>query len=117
MDREKVIKGLECCTNSCSNGCPYADIDDDCQGMLCKDALALLKEDCHNCKLECLLQKYDKLKEKYDALLNEQKAIEPIHYHRSDGTIFKYECRKCRTKIFKMDLFCRHCGQAVKWDV
>ena len=32
----------------------------------------LLKEDCHNCKLECLLQKYDELKEKYDALLKEQ---------------------------------------------
>lgn len=36
------------------------------------DALALLKEDCHNCKLECLLQKYDELKGKYDALLKEQ---------------------------------------------
>ena len=50
------------------------------------------------------------------ALLKEQEAIEPISYHRSDGTIFKYECRQCRTKIFKMDLFCRHCGQAVKWE-
>ena len=49
-------------------------------------------------------------------LLKEQEAVEPIPYHRSDGTIFKYECRKCRTKIFKMDLFCRHCGQAVKWE-
>lgn len=36
------------------------------------DALALLKEDCHNCKLECLLQRYDELKEKYDKLLIEQ---------------------------------------------
>ena len=36
------------------------------------DAIALLKEDCHNCKLECLLQKYDQLKEKYDKLLKEQ---------------------------------------------
>ena len=51
------------------------------------------------------------------ALLKEQQeAVEPIPYHRSDGTIFKYECRKCRTKIFKMDLFCRHCGRPVKWD-
>ena len=48
--------------------------------------------------------------------LKEQEAIEPISYHRSDGTIFKYECRQCRTKIFKMDLFCRHCGQKVKWN-
>ena len=33
-----------------------------------RDALALLKEDCHNCKLECLLQKYDELKEKNNAI-------------------------------------------------
>lgn len=49
-------------------------------------------------------------------LLKEQEAVEPIPYHRSDGTIFKYECRQCRTKIFKMDLFCRHCGRPVKWE-
>ena len=44
QDLEKVIKGLECCTNSCSNGCPYADIVNDCQGVLCKDALSMLKD-------------------------------------------------------------------------
>jgi len=57
--------------------------------------------------------------ERFDAglsMLKEQEAVEPIPYHRSDGTIFKYECRQCRTKIFKNDLFCRHCGQAVKWE-
>ena len=48
--------------------------------------------------------------------LLKQEAVKPIPYHRSDGTIFKYECRKCRTKIFKNDLFCRRCGQAVKWE-
>ena len=47
-----------------------------CQRWILKNALALLKEDCHNCKLECLLQKYDKLKEKYDVLLKEQEAAE-----------------------------------------
>lgn len=50
------------------------------------------------------------------ALLKKQEAVEPIPYHRSDGTIFKYECRQCRTKIFKMDLFCRRCGKPVKWN-
>jgi hypothetical protein len=40
------------------------------------DALAILKEDCHNCKLECLLQKYDELKEKYDAILKEKEETE-----------------------------------------
>ena len=49
-------------------------------------------------------------------LLKDQEAVPPIPYHRSDGTIFKYECRKCRTKIFKGDLFCRHCGNPVLWE-
>ena len=39
---------------------------------IARSALAMLKEDCHNCKLECLLQKYDQLKEKHDKLLKEQ---------------------------------------------
>ena len=93
IDREKVIKGLECCAkDNCTitDICPYGKEDaGSCIERLCADALALLKE---------------------------QEAVEPIPYHRSDGTIFKYECRKCRTKIFKNDLFCRHCGQVVKWE-
>ena len=49
-NREKVIKGLECCKAIhiylCS-GCPYYDDDLDdsnCQESLCADALELLKE-------------------------------------------------------------------------
>ena len=92
IDREKVIKGLECCAGQCNyHGCPYKDPCENAKGVkqIMLDALTLLKE---------------------------QEAVEPIPYHRSDGTIFKYECRKCRTKIFKNDLFCRHCGQVVKWE-
>ena len=83
MDKEKVIKGLEHCIresehiddNPC-DGCPYFVSDQyGCERtQMEKDALALLKEDCHNCKLECLLQKYDELKEKYDKLLKEQET-------------------------------------------
>ena len=74
MDREKVIKGLECCKRKDGNECkvcPYTE-SEYCTEDMVMDALALLKEDCHNCKLECLLQKYDQLKEKYDTLLREQ---------------------------------------------
>ena len=83
FDNEKVIKGLEHCIresehiddNPC-DGCPYFVSDQyGCERtQMEKDALALLKEECHNCKLECLLQKYDQLKEKYDKLLKEQKT-------------------------------------------
>ena len=45
-DREKVIKGLNCCTHTdgaeCPN-CPYWQ-DDDCVEALNADALALMKE-------------------------------------------------------------------------
>jgi hypothetical protein len=52
MDREKVIKGLECCIQSdigvfCSEDCPYYDVDDEdnsCETQMKQDALALLKE-------------------------------------------------------------------------
>lgn len=47
MDREKVIKGLECCSKGgidCREGnCPYWN-HDDCLQDIEKDALALLKE-------------------------------------------------------------------------
>ena len=53
IDREKVIKGLECCTNISPDGClmlcPYKDEKDEtysgfCEQVLKQDALALLKE-------------------------------------------------------------------------
>ena len=87
MDREKVINGLR-------------DIDMFIAGRLGHE------------KAKNFLRTIDET----IALLKEQEAVEPIPYHRSDGTIFKYECRECRTKIFKMDLFCRHCGRSVKWE-
>ena len=54
MDREKVIKGLECCTGlGCHHGCEY--LNSGCTELLKKDALALLKEQgtvvrCKDCK-------------------------------------------------------------------
>lgn len=50
MDREKVIKGLECCKNGevCISDCPYFKefpmIDGRCITALQADALAMLKE-------------------------------------------------------------------------
>lgn len=48
MDREKVIKGLECCHNKNMlwqhDQCPYHGFDEDCEANLHADALAMLKE-------------------------------------------------------------------------
>ena len=45
MDRDKVMKGLQTCSNPNApcDGCPYfAELN--CTEILCRDALALLKE-------------------------------------------------------------------------
>ena len=93
MDREKVIKGLECCANSCGNGCPYADIDDDCQGMLCMDTLALLKE---------------------------QEAVKPKTTITYNGFHYDY-CGNCGRLLpvaqdFEKANYCPSCGRMVDWD-
>lgn len=47
MDREKVIKGLECCDGYCDDetGCPYFGVFEpfDCEKQLRADTIALLK--------------------------------------------------------------------------
>ena len=44
IDREKVIRGLECCAADCVDGCPYEDPSQCCSDVLAKDALELIKE-------------------------------------------------------------------------
>lgn len=41
---DKVIAGLECCTEERCNGCPYLEYEQYCMAVLGKDALDLLKE-------------------------------------------------------------------------
>ena len=46
MEKEKVIKALECCSKGADRcgGCPYFDIDDCCLIRLPIDALAVIKQ-------------------------------------------------------------------------
>ena len=47
IDREKVIKGLECCAGQCNyHGCPYKDPCENANGVkqIMLDAIAMLKE-------------------------------------------------------------------------
>ena len=103
------------------------------------DALALLKEDCHNCKLECLLQKYDELKEKYDALLEENasnaemaEGLKELLEEQETGRWIYLEncsnsgvyCSECHTKVFdnypfkkKFSYFCPHCGTRMEGEI
>ena len=87
-DREKVIKGLECCTkwDSCSD-CPYQTPNEydisECTEPLHKDALALLIE---------------------------QEAVEPTW---SRG---KPYCGSCGKQIRNGGEFCSECGKPIAWE-
>jgi len=103
-DREKVIKGLECCmkwtgepntaTCHCSD-CSYTNMDilgQRCLIDLINDALALLKE---------------------------QDAVEPIKpLDKDDG--YTFMCSNCKGELFCGDVirdnFCPTCGRSVKWE-
>jgi hypothetical protein len=104
MDREKVIKALECCTKKVciykdtEKECPYSELCDeyddsfeDCTTALSKDALALLKA-----------------QEPRDAVVV-QNGIDG-----SGGWWF--QCPNCMMEIEPRDRYCKSCGQAVKWD-
>ena len=98
-DMEKVIKGLELCTNISQDGCmmlcPYKDETDEtysgfCEQVLKQDALALLKEQ------------------------------EPIPVEIC-GKIFDTkvgDCPHCGERLNSevYPRWCGFCGQAVKWN-
>lgn len=88
-DREKVIKGLECCkipfTKCYNGGCPYFE-NDGCKARLKSDALALLKE---------------------------QEAVEPV-WRR--GKAFCGKCGLGLHMAVEQNNYCPNCGRAVKWN-
>lgn len=101
-DREKVIKGLECCSAMSGDECQKCPYGHECRdtdlpyGMphLAADALALLKE---------------------------QEPIEPI---TSDGDDLywqpgdeDYACGACGEELAgSWWVYCPYCGRKVKWD-
>ncbi len=104
-NKEKVIKGLECCSNGvvtpyvatcrfCAD-CPYGENDIPCTKELARDALALLKE-----------QEPVEPKE----IINEQFPVGD--YRRTIGWL----CGKCGGNLVGDGDYCSYCGQAVKWE-
>ena len=96
-DRQKVLKGLMCCTNGENNvprceECPYADEQGTCEKLdeLHRDALELLK------------------------------AQEPMpcgeKIKAGDIMLDFYECGYCKNAIRKPWKYCPFCGKAVHWN-
>lgn len=93
-DREKVIRGLECCYSLfvCPE-CPYYGTGEECdRDQLMLDALALLRE---------------------------QEPVKPISAHVWPRTFGR--CGNCKAPLPALEglrsKFCWMCGKAVKWDV
>lgn len=102
-DREKVIKGLECCVFPVSKGFPYQShiADGGCEVIECP-----YRDDCDQLLLDAL------------ELLKEQEPIAPKLIKMYPHDI--YECGNCGhrsvgSKDYKAK-YCPECGQAVKWN-
>lgn len=107
-DREKVIKGLECCAykKNC-NECPYFKGNATCMDDKDKDALELLKEQ----------ETKQAIKQIYHVMMNRDYE-NPVEVTRYD-----WLCPTCKSLLCRdIDViddnyrFCKVCGQAVKWE-
>lgn len=98
------------------------------------DALALLKaldvtpeelerlKMCRaECKIDCLLEHYNKIKDELDAMKKAQESVKPKVAH--DGW---YRCGNCNNSLASSERvkhfyghpwpkYCEKCGRAVKW--
>lgn len=119
VDREKVVKGIQCRLELKCNECPYTsddDVCDDCDSLF-RDVLELLKEkeeEIENLKQTC----QSMMEGAY--LLKEREAVESKTGHwiwlqccANEGVY----CSECHTKMFdyypmkkKLSQFCGHCG-------
>lgn len=95
-DREKVIKGLECCIANGHNNCPYKSTDKgidkvtSCTTYLMKDAIAMLKE---------------------------QEPVKPVLKRKASNAMYNdYVCPICNQEIVYEQKYCCECGRAVKWE-
>lgn len=99
IDREKVIKGLECCIK-------YPKEYGDCMGGNCPYGTHV---ECHN-----------KLLQDARTLLKTQEPVEPkmMEFVDEGLTWEKYEVPTCGAcgALLGDALFCPMCGKAVKWE-
>lgn len=115
IDREKIIKGLECCKWSrqninpekvMCNECPYKDktimnaytVWQSCTNILAGEALALLKEQEQKQEPKPMIE------------------IEDDDLYAWSPEDANYYCPECEKGIFRNYHFCPYCGQAVKLD-
>jgi len=119
MDREKVIKGLECCTsgNRCSGNCPYDDEYDDfddCTSELAKDAIETIKEQQAEIERLNALLKEQQAETKRLTPSGEWKRMSDLPIEIDD----RFECSNCgnvvhyhdRINLYTFNDYCGRCG-------
>ena len=77
LEREKVIKGLNCCCRTNGSNCakcPYNITNSDCTALMSMDVLALLKEQEHSETFIVIDNKTGKEADTYDIALHEDWA-------------------------------------------
>lgn len=105
VDREKVIKGLECCLpphDQDCDLCPYDSIDLRCRSKLHEDVMALLKtqESTSTPEAEWLLYKG-----RHGATCS---FCKHTYHDVYDVENYDYYCRHCGAKMVRI--------RAVKWE-
>lgn len=101
-DREKVIRGLECCLSPNDHeNCPYDGIGktySHCLKKLVTDAFALLKEQ-------------EEGVTPIESTTEQKKFADRIGF-----AVSEYWCGDCHFNLFNRPKFCPNCGKKVKWD-
>ena len=124
IDREKVIKGLECCAkDNCSinDTCPYGKEDASyCLERLSADALAMLKEQAE--EIQEVRRENSRILNQFYEWAKENNAVRPVL--EQDSMV----CGNCGHEVIWQRLlgdnvwadeqldYCPKCGRAVKWD-
>jgi len=109
-DKDKVISGLEHCSEDGCQGCPYETDCNMADGFsdLAKDALELINyQDQH---IEAFLEDQE---EKIKPVLSDRQYEDrPLHYVRY---AFCPSCHQTLSWLYNRK-YCGFCGQAVKWN-
>ena len=125
-DREKVMKGLEICSehgswhgldcehNEAYKDCPYRGCETGCVVTIAKDALALIKaQDKENEKHQAVLEQYDMALE----LLKDLEPVRPIRKKEIGAYHSLYcACGNCGAWLLDGQKFCDECGRKAKWE-
>ena len=115
-DREDVIKAIETHIKPVgSHDCKECTYENDgwCTTRVLTDALALLRED--EKQIAYRDQCYNALLDDWYKMLDNQTPTEPVQNGQVRVGTWWYGCGACKKPIDYKDMFCRHCGKAVKW--